>query len=76
MDETARFYEVRAWMTSVGACGLCSLGMAIAVVERESGRQAPTLYPCPRRHIDTVSCEQRVRRDWSQRPARDVARAA
>ena len=62
-----RFEAVRDWFVSVGACEVCSTGMAIALVQKESGNRGfvlPSSYGCAK----TSECRQRVKLNWNKRP--------
>lgn len=74
MTDAARFYDLVRWFRSIGVCFLCGMDGAIAMVEREAGREW--------KPADTRACEERDRsgrtcRDlaelcWKERPARPL----
>lgn len=67
--ELERLHQVVALLRHAGVCWLCSLGMAIAVVEKEAGRafdwRAQRGVCRVRRAADDLSCDERARRAWT-----------
>lgn len=65
--ETVRFYELMRFFAIKGGCCLtCSMDFAVAVVEKEAGREWKT-QDCfaPER-----KCKERARQAWAQVPKR------
>jgi hypothetical protein len=73
MTDLERLQQLRGWMRGLGACYHCALTYALTAVEREAGRE---FKPEPARHYVAATgwskgaCEQLIRAQWKERPAR------
>jgi hypothetical protein len=64
-----RMVTIRTWLKERGCCGLCSIGMAIAQVEREHGDPTfrATKVGCSKVE-GRQDCFERARAVWSDLP--------
>ena len=63
--ETQKFYRLMRWLNDLGCCRLCSMGLAIEVVERSFGRpKSPIEFECKQGR----ACEKTARKHWKERP--------
>jgi len=78
VGDSERFYVLVRWFVSIGVCWFCALDGAIAMVERESGRewkQAPG-PKCDRTDRHGRTCRTLAELHWSDRPARSEMKGA
>jgi hypothetical protein len=64
MNERERMLDLRKWLRSSGCCPMCSLRLAIVIVEKEHGREASLPCSCG----NNGRCDAIARQAWSTRP--------
>lgn len=66
--ETLRMLELRAWLKSLGCCSMCSLRLAIVILEKEHGRGACDMPVSCGRRGERTSCDDMARAAYQTKP--------
>lgn len=87
-EKLARWEVIYSWLLVIGCCGVCSLGISLAAVERESGAQETPVgergcgreaRSCRRRRNradESLRCLELAKKQWGSRPKKEPAKAA